>query len=81
MSLRLRLAVLVLFLAVFGANPVPVQAECDYSCTTLYWAPPYWVIECPGLHCVFADECETNCTIRDCQENEAGAVVTLECFL
>lgn len=81
MSLRLRLSVLVLLISVlFMGTRAPLQANCDYDCDQLGFSPPYWTIYCWGLMCVFSSECETNCRIDGCWEDESGATVRLECF-
>lgn len=80
MSLMMRIAALVLFLAVLVGEPTPVRAwDCPYECTTVVQYPPYYVIDCDAMMCIDIPSCQTNCIVLGCEDYEWGASLALQC--
>lgn len=80
MSLLLRMAALVLFVAILiGGTPVSAYWDCDFQCSTVGGLPPFYTIECYDMMCIDVPSCETNCIVTGCTDYEAGALIGLQC--
>lgn len=78
MSLILRMAALILFLAVLSGERTPLYA-CDFgSCQVLGSQPPYFYVECEGVTCYDFAPCMEGFLILGCWDYEAGLQATLQ---